>query len=307
MPSMNPNSVWASLARRHEIVFIVALGLLPLLMFVPGLWHGTTSFFVWPDAREQTYAWWQKLAQCWQLGYLPLWDANTFSGHSFAGEFQAGVFYPLGWLWLLIWSNTGGMPVAALDAFVVLHFVIAVTGMSVLLRSWGLGRLASASGAVMFALIGPVAVRAAEQPNIFFGLCWMPWALFAASKHLGNGRSRDAALAGAVVAVQVLAGHVQPAFHTTIMIAAMVVAYHWRTGTHWRASLAASLRSAIPMIVVLLLLAAPQWILSLQYLHDTYRWVGADAPIGSGERVPYAVFAFRYIFEPSDLPSLIDP
>ena len=298
-------AVWA--ATRLEILFVTALGLLAALVFVPSLLQGTRSFFVWPDAQEQTYAWWQKLAHCWQQGYLPLWDANTFSGHSFVGEFQAGVFYPLAWLWLMLWSNTDGMSVAALEVFILLHFAIAAAGMGLLLRYWSLGRLASASGAVVFALLGPVAERAAAQPNIFFGLCWLPWALFFASNHLATGRLRYALSTGAVIALQVLAGHIQPAYHTVLMVAAMVIAHHSRIRPNWRATLTASLRSGFPMIAALLLLAAPQWILSFQYLSDAYRWVGANWPIGPGQRVPYKVFAFQHVVAPGDLPNLIDP
>ncbi len=289
------------------MLFVVALGLLAALVVVPGLWHGTRSFFVWPDAQEQTYAWWQKLAHCWQQGYLPLWDANTFGGHTFVGEFQTGVFYPLTWLWLWLWSNADGMPVGALEGLVVLHFAIAAAGMGLLLRNWGLGRLASASGAVVFALLGPVAERAAAQPNIFFGLCWLPWALLFASRHLVTGRLRDALGTGVVIALQVLAGHIQPAYHTALLVAAMVIAHHSGIRPNWRATLLASLRSGFPMIVAILLVAAPQWILSFQYLGDAYRWVGANAPIGPGHRVPYKVFAFQHVVEPRDLASLIDP
>ena len=297
----------ASRAKWQEILFILAVGTLVACVVALGLLDGSRSFFNWPDARDQTYAWSQKLAQCWHAGYLPLWDANTFSGHSFVGEFQAGVFYPLNWLWMALFAHADGISLAALEAFVVLHFFIAASGMALLLRHWQLGRLASAGGAFIFALLGPVAMRAAAQPNIFFGLCLLPWALYFASRHLESGKVRYAVIAGTVVALQILAGHVQPAFHTALMIAAMVFAHHWRTQPDaWRA-LVATLRSGLTMAVTLLLVSAPQWILSLQYMSDAYRWVGADAPVGPGQHVPYEVFAFKSIVRPGDLPNLIDP
>ena len=268
---------------------------------------GRHSFFVWPDAREQTYAWSQKLAQCWHAGYLPLWDANTFSGHSFVGEFQSGVFYPLNWLWMFLFANSNGISIGALEGFIVLHFFIAGSGMALLLRHWQIGRLASMGGAIVFALLGPVAMRAAAQPNIFFGLCLLPWALYFASHHLESGKVRHAVSAGTVVALQVLAGHVQPAFHTTLLIGAMALAHHWRTQPDGRLALLATLRSGLLMAAALLLVSAPQWILSLQYMSDAYRWVGADAPIGPGESVPYRVFAYQHIVEPGSLPNLLDP
>ena len=291
----------------RESLYIFMVAIVAAWSVARGVRKGSRSFFVWPDAREQTYAWFQKLARCWQAGYLPLWDANTFAGHSFAGEFQAGVFYPLNWLWLWLFADADGISRRALEALVVLHFSIAAAGMAVLLRHWRLGRAASAAGAMVFALLGPVALRSSGQPNIFFGLCLLPWALYFASRHLRSGSMRSAAGAGTVVALQILAGHVQPAFHATLAIAAILFAHNWRAHARSRDAAVATLRSGAIMAIALLLVSAPQWILSMQYLHDAYRWVGNDAPIAPGHHIPYQVFAFKFILGREDLFSVIDP
>lgn len=297
----------AALWREASYIFIV--GVVAAWSVAHGLRKGSRSFFIWPDAREQTYAWFQKLARCWHAGYLPLWDANTFAGHSFAGEFQAGVFYPLNWLWLSLFADADGISRRALEGLVVLHFSIAAMGTAVLLRHWRLGRTASAAGAIVFALLGPVALRSAAQPNIFFGLCLLPWALYLASRHLRSGSIGAAAGAGAgaIVALQILAGHVQPAFHTALAIAAMLFARHWRTHVSAGGACVATLRSGAIMAIALLLVSAPQWILSMQYLRDAYRWVGGDTPIAPDHHIPYKIFAFKFILDRDDLFSLIDP
>jgi hypothetical protein len=56
-----------------------------------------------------------------------------------------------------------------------------------------------------------------------------------------------------------------------------------------------------------LITAAPQLVLSAQYLAHAYRWVGADAPIAPGQPVPYRVFAYQSILTPADLLHLLDP
>ena len=77
--------------RIAPLLSLLLLAAVPLLLFMPAVLSGSGSFFVFPDAQEQTYAWWQKLAVTWHQGYLPLWDANVYGGRSFIGEFQASV------------------------------------------------------------------------------------------------------------------------------------------------------------------------------------------------------------------------
>lgn len=297
----------ADLRRGSAFVFSVFVGAFVAGVVAATLRFGHRSFFVWPDAREQTYAWWQKLAQAWSAGYLPLWDANTFGGHSFVGEFQAGVFYPAAWAWLAAFATPEGISAAALDGFIVLHYAICAAGMALLLRHWRLSFAACAFGAVSFALIGAVAQRAAAQPNIFFGLCLLPWAVLFASAYCRSLKIGFAFATGTVLALQVLAGHVQPALHTALIVAAMLLFLHRRGAMPWRATLAGTARAGLPIATALLIVSAPQWILSLQYMRDAYRWVSAEAPIAPGQAVPYAVYAYKHIIGPTDLGSLVDP
>jgi hypothetical protein len=289
------------------VAFVALLLLVFWLAATPVLIHGEASYFLFPDAQEQTYAWWQKLASGWQAGYLPLWDANTVGGHSLAGEMQAAVFYPLTWLWLALFSRPEGMPLVALEMLLALHFVIAAVSMWALLRHWGLGLAASVAGALCFSLFGPVAERAAAQPNIFQGLCWLPLAVLFASQHMQTRRLRYSFLAGAVIGLQALAGHAQPAFHTALICAVLCVHQHWRQGGTRGERLLAIARSGAPMLLAAILVALPQWILTFQYLSDAYRWVGAEHPIAPGKSVPYAVFSRQHIIAPAGFLALLDP
>src|SRR5260221_7779350 len=82
---------------------------LPLLVLAPALRDGTRTFFSSPDARDQSFAWYQKMARAVDLGYLPLWDTDTLSGHSFAGDFLTGVLYPVNVLWLALFARDGSI------------------------------------------------------------------------------------------------------------------------------------------------------------------------------------------------------
>lgn len=285
---------------------LLCLALASLLL--PPLWSGTASYLLYPDAQEQTYAWWQHLARGWHAGYLPLWDAHIYSGRSFAGEMQAAVFYPLNWIWLLAFSTPdGSMPILAIESLIALHFLIACLGMWALLRHWQLGQVAAAVGAICFALLGPVAERAPGQANILAGLSWIPLAVLFASLHASSGRRRWAIAAGAVIALQCLAGHVQPAFHAALLAGLLCLFHHLRSEPGWRSAGIATLRSGAWMIVSIIVLALPQWWLTFEYLSDAYRWVGAERPMDPGEAAPYAIFSTHFIVEPAGFLSLLDP
>ena len=287
---------------------IPAVFAISVLLFV--LWpilSGHASFFLFPDAQEQTYAWWQKLASGWHNGYLTLWDANTIGGRSLVGEMQASVYYPLTWLWLALFSDAHGMPLWALELLVSLHFSLAAVSMWGLLRHWGLGQVAAIAGAMCYALFGPVAERAAAQPNIFYGLCWLPLAVLFASRHVRTGELRYSVLAGAVIALQVLSGHAQPAFHTALICGLLCFHHHLRRHERWKERWRGTFRSGAPMLLAVVLVALPQWMLSLQYLSDAYRWVGAAHPIAPGRSVPYEIFSRQHTVPPEGFLAMLDP
>lgn len=257
------------------------------------------SFLVFPDAQNQTYPWMQKLSHAVHGGLLPMWDANSLSGHSFVGELQAGAFYPPNLLWAGMLANANGVAAPAIDALILLHFVLASLGMFRLLRDWELPAGAATFGAVVFSCLGPVALRAPGQANIFFGLCWMPWGLHFLWRHLTRGTWHDGVLAGASMGLQIVAGHGQPSLHTALLCAAMTV--------RGSGSIGQLVRAALWVAGGVLVIATPQLYLSAQYLADAYRWVSADAPIGPGERVPFDVFTHKFVWEPSAWRSVFDP
>ena len=265
------------------------------------------SFFVFHDAQEQTWAWFQRMAMAWHEGSLALWDAGRHAGHSLAGEMQAGTLYPPSWLWLAAFSDARGIGTGALDAFVVLHAAWASLGMYLALRAFGCRPTAALFGALAYALLGTVAMRAASQPNIYFGQCWLPWAAWFAQRHVAGGRARDALLLGAVLGLQLLAGHAQPAFHTALVAGAILLAgLLARDGTAGQ-KLARLARAGACAGAAALLVAGPQLLLTLEYLADAYRWVGLDFPIGPDKRVPWRVYGYHFILQPADVAGLVDP
>ncbi len=301
-PSPNPPR-----ARVALTLSLLLIALVPWVLFAGSIASGSRSVLFFDENVEQTIAWWQKFARAWCAGYLPLWDADTQGGHTFAGEIQTGVFYPLHWLWAMLFATPSGIARAAIEYFVVLHFSIAGVGMGLLLRRWRLGLVAVAVGALCYALLGPVALRAVTQPNIFYGLAWLPWVMWVATRYVDEGRGRDVALTGALIGLQIVSGHIQPAFHTALLVATLWIARFWSKEPGWLSLAKQLARAAVWALPMLILIAGAQLLLSLEYAHDAYRWVGLDHPLSPGRRISYTIFGRTNVMDPDAWATLIDP
>lgn len=280
--------------------------LLPVALFGPALAEGTATFFAWGDAVEQSYAWVQKLTVALHHGYLPLWNANSHGGTSFAGEIQQGVFYPISLLVAWLFGSVSGLPLPVAEAWVAFHFVVGMVCFHLLARDLGASRTAATCGAMMFALLGPVAFRSVAQVGIFFGLVWMPLAVMLAYRFIRGGSFWYALAAGLVVGLQLIAGHISPPAHTMLAIAAFAV-HALVTGTDRTPMLQRLAAGAALFGLGLVLISLPQLVLGWEYLRDVYRWVAADVAISSVRKVPASIFLTLHALTPSGLLSLVNP
>jgi len=295
----------ADRALRADAAAVATIAAALALLFAWPLAAGSHSFLMFGDAQEQTYAWFQKLAYSIEQGYLPLWNANSTGGHDFAGEIQTAVMYPLNWAWVWLHAADGSISALAIDFLIALQFLIAALGMYGLLRRWQLGAGAALFGALSFVLFGPFAMRASAQANILAGLALMPWAVLAATVHFERGRQRWAMLTGALVGLQVLAGHVQPAVHTAMLIG--LIAFLRRDSDGSAKPALRTLASGTWMALAACVVALPQILITSGYLAEAYRWIGGADPLAPGKRVPWRIFGFEHILEPKSLLSAIDP
>lgn len=281
--------------------------LFALMMFSDGIAAQTRSFHTFPDAVDQAYPSYQKLAKSVHAGYLPLWNADAFSGYAFPGEMQPGVFYPPNLLLVALFGSGQGIATRALDYFIIAHFALGALGAFAMARAFGIGQAAALGAGLVFAFFGATAYRASAQSSIFYGLCLAPWAAYWCLRYWQRPRWHFAVLAGATAGLQILAGHAQPAFHTVLFCAATpllsAARHRMSAGERWWrvARLGAIAATACAAI------ALPQLLTSATYLSDAYRWIGSSEPIGPGQPVPLATFLTRHIVRPGDVLTLLDP
>lgn len=209
------------------------LAMQPWRSLLPGIDPG----FVTPhnaligDMIMQNLGWKRFLADQLRHGHLPLWNPFMLGGAPFlaAGQYQA--LYPLGAFFLI-------MPAAwAYGPYTALHLGLAGVFTFAYLRLIGERRPGAMVGAVTFAFCGSL-VTSVLWPQMIGGMVWLPAVL--ACVELARVRLLAVVAGAVVIALQILAGHLEISFYVLFTTAAYAVwrlAPLFRRGT-WRAGLA---------------------------------------------------------------------
>lgn len=289
----------------------VACVVATFLLLASVLVFGQTTFFTNLDNVDQFYTWYQKLATSVHQGYLPIWNANTFSGQSFAGELQPGVFYPLNIIWVWLFGSGAGISQLALDYLVAVHFALAAFGSYLLLKQLGAEKWAAFLAGITFAFSGGMAFRSISQTAIFFGLSLLPLALFFFVKAYGEVKKRWLwlGLAGAFLGLIILSGHIAPFYFALLSMGIFALVWLWGRRASWAGFARELLKVTKDFAVVLtmcVLVALPQIWVSTQYLGDSYR-IQATGYLSADEKIDYGHFAKSFSLEIHEFINLVDP
>ena len=249
-----------------------------------------TGFLFWPvlmgqrtsisqgDSVDQSFMWLSKVFAATQGGQIALWDFAIMSGTSFIGELQTAALYPMAWLFGLLVRP--GDP-QGFDLFIVAHYLIAALGFHLLCRLLGLSFAGAFVGVVIFAFGGGIALRSAGQPQLHASLVWMPWVVAAVQwslrAHTPIQAVSAAAIAGALTALSLLAGHAHGPI--IILVAALLLApaafVSPLEGTPLLPRVL--IRTAISFSVIVafaVALSLPQLVATIEYLEHSYKWYG---------------------------------
>jgi len=251
------------------------------------------------------FAFLNKLSAALHKGYFPIWDANTYGGKNFPGEFQSGIFYPLNIAWCFLFGTAKGIDVYYIDLLISLHYFICLTGMYKLARLFQMPVSAALGAALIFSFTGILSEKSRLEAHIFYGLALLPWVIYFLFKYYAGPRKRKwLVFAGLVAGLQILAGHLQPFFHTMIIAALFIIVYEYRYRKNWK-TLPLSIISRISLLLLFaVILALPQLYYSIQYMSDAYRNVNGMY-LGPTQKMPLQWFLHLYVLKPTDFENLI--
>ncbi|MGC9969112.1 MAG: YfhO family protein [Bryobacteraceae bacterium] len=110
-------------------------------------------------------------------GRFPEWDSAIYCGVSFAGNIQAGLFYPFNWLLFAVNWPRGGMTFMSIQVLLAFHFWLGFLFTYLWLRDRGLRSLAAICGGASFAFSGFL-LNEAQHLGATCGIIWILLALW---------------------------------------------------------------------------------------------------------------------------------
>ena len=183
-------------------------------------------------------------------GALPFWNPYQAVGVPFLAMLQPGALYPARLL-LLVTDAPRAMGLATFG-----HLVLVLLATFLLCRTLGVGRVAAAAGAAVYAATFGRAML--FSPPFLEAGAWLPVAALALERLIVDGRWRWVVLLGVSGAMPVLAGGGQAAVYVAYGLAIFALALLRRRG-HPRRLPAGTLALRLSLAAVVALgLAAPQ-------------------------------------------------
>ncbi|MBI1802404.1 MAG: YfhO family protein [Chloroflexi bacterium] len=200
------------MTRRSDVGALLALAVLIVVFF----WKLALSNLIMAGVDVFTYFYPYRAVVNDALahGRLPLWNPNLFMGVPLLSNGQAGVLYPLNWLWV-------GLPAPqAINYSIVLHVWLGGAFFYLFARtSLRLTPVSAWLGASVFALNGYVG-SLVEHVNQLQALAWLPLMVWCVDLARGERRTAYVLVGALALALQILAGHAQV---TYISLAGLVV------------------------------------------------------------------------------------
>lgn len=209
------NNAWHRLRSRRAHLGLVALCVLayapPILGLLCGWWpFGEDALAYFAPVR----GW---VAGQLRGGTVPLWNPYLFCGQPLAANLQTALWYPPN---LIYWLLPERLAVV-LDALG--HTIWLAWGGYALARALRLGRGSSFLAAALLALGGATAARVYAGQLIWLAaFAQIPWLLRAELGYLRSGRPREALVAGAWMALLIVAGHPPTALLAALLSCALV-------------------------------------------------------------------------------------
>ena len=116
---------------------------------------------------------------------VPLWSSAILSGYPFAADPLSGLWYPPGYLAVII------PPPWGFNLSLLLHLVAGGLGLALFLRQEGISQIVAMTAGVQFiALPKTMAHIGAGHITLVYAVCWTPWLLWSEVRARGGRSSR---------------------------------------------------------------------------------------------------------------------
>ncbi len=200
---------------------LIALAVLAPIAWCFGRPLFTAECFVFRDAAHYYYPLFAWTSRQWAQGRVPLWNPQENCGVPVLADATSSVFYPGQLLFALPWDYA-----TKYTWYIVGHSLLAAAAAYALARHWRASAPAAGLAAVSYALSGSVLF---QYCNVVFlvGAAWLPLAILAADRMLVQRRYTWSLTLAVILALMILGGDPQAAYHTG-QLAALLAVLRWR-------------------------------------------------------------------------------
>jgi hypothetical protein len=253
--------------------YAVLIGLPAAAFILPDLIGG--RLVMTGDNLQQNYPLHVLVGSMVRHGQLPFWNPYLFSGTPLLADFNAGAFYPLVGLFVILPDR-----VAWIATEVILFSLIGV-GMYLFLRALTLSTVACVLAALTFVCSG-VVVGQANHVDMTEGFASIPFMLLAVLHIVRDGRWRWSVLLGVGFALVIFGGAPEAMLDEALLVAVYAAVSAGFDRVRWWRVLTRCGTGA----VVALGLAAAQWLPGLTAIANSQRSGLGTSFTGSGSFPP---------------------
>jgi hypothetical protein len=194
-----------------QILGIACLAAFVVLFFSPYLFIGASLYDV--DLRHfQSPVKWFLFKNSADV-IFPLWAEGISCGYPIHAYGEGGLLYPFNWL-VYPFLN---IPIAH-DITIIIHLVLAGTGIFLLSRNYHSETMASVISAVVYMFSGYMCVHMGHLNSIQV-TAWIPWAFLSLDINRYSMRPSSVFWLGLCIAMMFLAGRTQLAFYAWVALA----------------------------------------------------------------------------------------
>jgi hypothetical protein len=256
--------------------YLVLIGIPSAAFILPDLIAG--HLVLTGDNLQQNYPLHVLVGSMLRHGQLPYWNQYIFSGSPLLADFNAGAFYPLTGLFVILPDR------AAWIATEIILFSAVAIGMYTFLRALALSTMACLLAAATFAFSGTM-LSQVNHVDMTEGFVAIPWMLLAVLHIVRDGRWRWSVLLGIAFATVILGGAPEAMLDETILIFAYAALSAGIDRVSWWRVLT---RGSVGAVLALSL-AAVQWWPGLNAIANSQRGLNAGFAV-AGSYPPYFGF-----------------
>ena len=190
--------------------FPICLAVVLAVLFFDAL--RTDAVFAYRDSLHFYPPLYKLVRDEWLAGRVPLWNPLLNGGQPLAGMGTSGAFYPPQVILSILLPD--GLSLTVLAIF---HLALAAAGGYLLARCQGCARPAATVAGLAYAFSGSVLFQI-YNPIYVAGAAWLAWGVYAGWRLLHGAGIEQFLLLAVALAMAVLSGDPQSAYHTGLVL-----------------------------------------------------------------------------------------